>query len=266
MLEDELTSILADEDIKQLIVVDSSEQHELARKLRSQRRPFLVTDFDRATELATKSRQRTHTGQHSKKRGFFGQLLHRQSVDDFVVIVNVLRLGLHVDSKLLKHEVCHQIERMAGFSDGIFVFYGVCDALRTIEQDLNGSTCPLFFLADSDGKTVDDCIALALGGNQAYGDVLTNDQDIILFFTPMWAAHWQDLPDDYSLLKHVRFKQIAKVDTGLSYEPNFEANVDKCARRFDLRPVSLKGSTAVIHSSYQRAKKEVCRNKGIPAQ
>jgi len=104
------------------------------------------------------------------------------------------------------------------------------DALRTLERDFNGR-CQLFFLADHEGKTVDDCIALALGGNQAYGDVLTNDKDIVLFFTPMWAAHWQDLPDDYSLLKHVRFKKIAKVDTGLAYEPDFEPNCTKCAER-----------------------------------
>ncbi len=257
MLEDELTSILADEDITQLIIVDSPEQRELARKLRSQNRPFLVTDFSRAAKLASKSRQRIRTGEQSTKRhDFLKRLLQRQNVDDLIVIVNVLRLGLHIDSKLLKQEVYRQIERMAGFSDGIFVFYGICDALSTLERDFN-SRCPLFFLADGDGKTVDDCIALALGGNQAYGDVLTNDKDIILFLTPMWAAHWQDLPEDRSLLKHVRFKKIAKVDTGLSYEPDFEANVDKCARRFHLRPVPLKGSTAVIHRSYQRAKSGV---------
>lgn len=215
MLEDELTSILADGDIRQLIIVDSAEQQQLARKLRSQNRPFLIADFDKAAALAVKSRQRTYAGKQStQRRGLFNQLLTRRSVHDLVAVVNVLRLGLHVDSKLLKQAVYRQIECMAGFSDGIFVLYGICDALRTLERDFNGR-CPLFFLADDEGKTVDDCIALALGGNQAYGDVLTNDKDIVLFFTPMWAAHWQDLPDDYSLLKYVRFRKIAKVDTGL---------------------------------------------------
>ncbi len=265
MLEDELTSILADRDIKQLIIVDSSEQQELARKLRSQNRPFLVTDFTRAAALAAKSRQTAQAGEHStQRRGFLYQLLHRRSADGLIVVVNVLRLGLHVDSALLKQEVYYQIERMADFSDGVFVLYGICDALWALKKDFNGNACPLFFLAGDDGTTVDDCIALALGGNQAYGDVLTKDTDIALFFTPMWAAHWRDLPDDYSLLKHVRFKKIAKVDTGLSYEPNFEANVDKCAQRFCLRPVPLQGSTTVIRSSYQRAKNEVCRRKGSP--
>ncbi len=261
MLEDELTSILADTDIKQLIIVDGSEQQELVRKLRSQNRPFLVADFDRAATLAVKGRQRTQVGEDStQRRGLFKQLLHRRSVDDLIVVVNLLRLGLHVDSKLLKQEVYRQIERMADFSDGVFVLYGTCDALRTLRQDFNDSPCPLFFLTDDKGAIVEDCIALALGGNQAYGDVLTNEKDIVLFFTPMWAAHWQDLQEDFSLMKHTRFKQIAKVDTGLSYEPDFEANVNECARQFHLRPIPLRGNTTTVHRSFQRAKSGVYGN------
>ncbi|MGD0170964.1 MAG: DUF1638 domain-containing protein [Halobacteriota archaeon] len=87
--------------------------------------------------------------------------------------MNVLRLGLHIDSMLLKQEVYRQTERMADFSDGIFVLYGICDALRTLEHDFNGSVCPLFFLASDDGVKVEDCIALALGGSQAYANVLS---------------------------------------------------------------------------------------------
>ena len=43
MLEDELTSILADDDdVKQLVIVDSTEQQELARKLRSRTALFFL--------------------------------------------------------------------------------------------------------------------------------------------------------------------------------------------------------------------------------
>ncbi len=80
----------------------------------------------------------------------------------------------------------------------------------------------------------------------------------------MSAAHWQDLPDDYSLLKYVRFKKIAKVHTGASYEPDFEATVKKCARRFWFRPVPLKGSTSVGHRSYQSAKNGIINKENKP--
>jgi hypothetical protein len=261
MLEDELTSILVDDDIKQLIIVDSAEQQGLARKLRSQNRPFLIADFEEASKLVKKHQQRTRSGGHSTKgHGILQQLLHRRRVDDLVVVVNVLRLGLHIDSTLLKQEVYRQIERLADFSDGIFVLYGICDALRTLELDFNGSMCPLFFLAGDDGAKVEDCVALALGGNQAYANVLTNDKNIVLFLTPMWAGHWQDLREEFTLMKHVRFKKVAKVDTTLSYEPDFDANVDEFAKQFSLHPVLLRGNTSVIQKSYLRAKKGISRN------
>ena len=265
MLEDELTSILADDDdVKQLVIVDNTEQQELARKLRSQNRPFLIKDFEGAFNLVKKHRQGAHSGGRlTKRHGVLQQMLRRRSVDDLAVVVHVLPLRLHVDSKLLEREVYHQIERMSDFSDGIFVLYGICDALKTLEHDFNGSTCQLFFLADDNGATVDDCIALALGGNQVYANVLTNN-NIMLFLTPMVAAQWQDLSEDFMMMKHARFKKIAKVDTGLSYEPDFDANVDKCAKHFSLYPVSLRGNTSVIQKSYLRAKKGVYRNRASP--
>ncbi|MGD0170963.1 MAG: hypothetical protein ABSB81_02375 [Halobacteriota archaeon] len=67
MLEDGLTSILVDDDIKQLVIVDSAEQQELARKLRSQNRPFLITDFEEASNLVKKHQQRTRSGGHWTK-------------------------------------------------------------------------------------------------------------------------------------------------------------------------------------------------------
>ena len=205
--------------------------------------------------IVKKHRRGAHSGGYlTKRHDVLQQLLRRRSVDDLAVVVHVLPLRLHIDSKLVKQEVCRQIERIADCSDGIFVLYGICDALRTLEHDFNGRTCQLFFLADDDEATVEDCIALALGGNQAYANVLTND-NIMLFLTPMVAAQWQDLSEDFMMMKHARFKKIAKVDTGLSYEPDFDANIDKCAKHFSLYPVLLRGNTNVIQKNYLRAKK-----------
>jgi hypothetical protein len=263
MLEDELTSILVDNDIKQLIIVDNTEEQGLARKLRSQNRPFLVADFEEAYNLAKKHRQGTQSSKPSIKRhDVLRHLLRRRSVNNFAVVVYVLPFRLHVDSLLLKQEVYRHIERMAAISDGIFVLYGVCDALSKVKHDFNGSTCPLFFLADDDGTTVEDCIALALGGNQEYANVLSNDNSIMLFFTPMVAAQWHALSEDFTLMKHARFRKIAKLDTGLSYELDFDANVDQCAKHFNLYPVLLRGNTNVIQRSYLRAKEGVCKNDG----
>lgn len=85
MLEDELTSILADDDdVKQLVIVDSTEQQELARKLRSQNRTFLIKDFEGAFNLVKKHRQGAHSGGHfTKRHGVLQQLLRRHPLRQF---------------------------------------------------------------------------------------------------------------------------------------------------------------------------------------
>ena len=54
------------------------------------------------------------------------------------------------------------------------------------------------------------------------------------------------------------------MDTALSYEPDFDANVDEFAKQFSLHPVLLRGNTSVIQKSYVRAKKGISRNGAIP--
>ena len=71
----------------------------------------------------------------------------------------------------------------------------------------------------------------------------------------MVAAQWQDLSEDFTLMKHARFKKIAKLDTGLSYEPDFDANVDRCAKHFSLYPVLLRGNTNVIQKLFKGEKR-----------
>lgn len=85
--------------------------------------------------------------------------------------------------------------------------------------------------------------------------MLTNNEKIVLFLTPMWAAHKQDLREELTLMKHARFKKIAKVDTALSYEPDVDANVQDFAKQFSMHPVLLRGSTSVIQKELFKGEK-----------
>ena len=261
MLEDELTHVLAgDSKLDHLIVVDSVDSQGLTRKLRALNRPFRVADLSKIPDLLyrdLRQRKRRLSYTPKTKRGTVDTIrrLIPRATDNLVVITHVLGLGLHVDSALLKKEVYAQIERLSCFSDRILVLYGICDALRDVESDFSDDACALSFLIDGDKTRVVDCIALALGGNKSYQEILTNDNDIVLFLTPMWAAHWNDLRDDCKLLKHTRFKRVAKVDIGLSYEPNFDDDVQEFARKFTLKAVELPGSVDIMQRCYQQAKR-----------
>ena len=284
MLEDELTHVLAeDRELKHLIVVDTPESQGLARKLRAQNRPFRIADLTQIPHLVKKKQgNRTPSRQDTMVRVRYlvdtirRRVYHRSS-DDLVVIAYVLRLGLHADVALLRTEVYKAIDYMSRFSDGIFMLCGVCDTLRTLEDDFNDCKSPLYFLTDENGTRVEDCIALALGGNQPYTHFVNNERNIVMFLTPMWAADWQTLSSEYKLLKidhklqkqglggYMRLRKVAKVNpgkvakvnTGLSYEPDFDANVEEFAQLYKLKVIQLKGCTDIVKRCYHEAKRGI---------
>jgi hypothetical protein len=273
MLQDELTHILSeDRELSHLILVDTIGTYGLARKLRAQNRPFLTADLAQIPNLVKKydttpfSRvptTRTRIGEAVRR------FLHSRSTSD-VVVANVLKIELHASVELLKREVYRNIERMCSFSDGILVLYGLCDSLKDLERDFAGCRCPLYFLTDESGTKVEDCIALALGGNDSRWQTSRIHSDIALFLTPMWASSWQNtcknLGNDLELaqsvekllLEFARFNKkklkVAKVDTGLRYEPNFDENVHDFARLQKMGVIQLSGNTDIVERCYLRAK------------
>ena len=281
MLEDELTHILSeDRKLHQLILADSAEIRGLARKLSAQNRPYIVADIDRISKLVKKQRNPCSRScvptRDTRILDAVDRLLSRvRGEHKDTVVAHVLNVELHADPELLKEELCKNVERMASFSDGILVLYGVCDSLRELEVACGGCTCPLYFLTDKDGTKVEDCIALALGGNDARWHTPLIHRGIVFYLTPKLAS-WamsparQTLLNSYTrrrakmdqqlirnierLLKRTRFKKVAKLDTGLRYEPNFDENVQDYAQLRKLEVIPLTGSTDIVERCYQRAK------------
>ena len=190
MLEDEIVHLLSsDREVEELLLLDGKETQSLSRKLKSQNRPHIL--------LAWES-----IGSHLRKRngpgGLFSRLGIRSSrADGLVVVVNLLRLGLHSDLDLLRTAVYDEIRRLSAFSDGILIFYGRCgDSLAHLEEDLADLSCPLYFLTDGQGRRIDDCIATALGGNEEYDRTLSEHKDVAVFLTPMWASGWKVMREE----------------------------------------------------------------------
>ena len=282
MLEDELTHILSeDKELTHLILVDTAEIQGLTRKLRAQNRSFLTADLAQIPDLVKKQRSTPPFSRTPAKRTRISDAVHRllpgRNTSD-AVVANVLTIDLHADGELLKREVCRNIERISSFSDGILVLYGVCDSLKDLERDCAGCPCPLYFLTDEEGTKVEDCIALALGGNRFRWEVPNIHRDIVFFFTPMWASKLASIGPDWQTLlnysarkmtsarnqeivqnaeklrKHTRFKKIAKIDTGLRYGPNFDEIVHDYAQQFKQAVIQLSGTTDIVERCYQRAR------------
>ncbi|MHB8118468.1 MAG: DUF1638 domain-containing protein [Methanothrix sp.] len=258
MLEDELVHLLsADREVRELLLVDGRECLSLSGKLRAQNRPHLLLGLDRIAEHLRERQSRPH--------GIFSRRSAHPRAKGLVVVVSPLRLGLHSDLEQLKVAVYDNIRRLSAFSDGILIFYGKCgNALADLEHDLSDLSCHLYFLTDEQGERIDDCIALALGGNENYDRALAEHQDVALFMTPMWASNWKVMGQEDAasgkrldlgaMLKGTGMKKVARIDTGLCFEPGFIEKVDGFAQEFGLERIELQGTAALAESSYKRAK------------
>jgi hypothetical protein len=270
MLEDELVHVLSkDHELQQLIVVENRESPGLLRKLRLRNCSPRTAFLDRVPMLL-KGHSSPQFRAPARLLSCFSRFKKlcrkRKKREEVSVVVNLLNLGLHADLEILKTEIYRNIREMVPFSDGILIFYGTCGrALGKLEEDLSDLECPLFFLKDRNGETIEDCISLALGGNEAYARAMTEFQGMgTIYLTPMWASSWKRLENETGsldfnkhYLKNPLYCLAAKIDSGLVNDPDFHINVREFACTFDMKVVNLKGSVEITEQSYLNARDRV---------
>ncbi|MDW7732753.1 MAG: DUF1638 domain-containing protein [Methanolobus sp.] len=267
ILEDEITHVMSKYmENTRLVLIDDRESLDLARKLRSQSIPFSLAPIDRIDEFICS----TGPGPIKKKAM---SLIGRTCINDIVVVIKIMPLGLHVDSNSLRSEVGRQVSMMSGFSDSILLFYGLCgNALKDIGNATGTSSVPLYTLKDGEGERVDDCISVALGGNRRYEEELKRWNDTAtLYFTPLWASNWKDMKDIPSEPKKMseyqysfRIGRIVKLDTGLNFEKDFGVKISKLAKRFNAEAVAVKGNTAIVENCYLEVKEKLLSKERKP--
>jgi hypothetical protein len=267
MLEDEIVHLLsADREVRELLLVDGKESLGLSGKLRSQNRPHILLAME-SIDGHLKERQ-------SRPSGIISRGSDRSSkAADLIVVVSPLRLGLHSNLELLKAAVYDTIRSLSAFSDGILIFYGKCgNSLVDLEHDLNDLSCPLYFLTDVQGERIDDCIAVALGGNENYDRTLTEHQDVALFMTPMWATNWKVMGQEDASSGLGGNAEGNRNEKGgpdrhwFVLEKGFGEKVDCFAQEFGLERIELLGGTAVAKESYERAKSRLLAAQTRSAQ
>ncbi|WP_406656775.1 DUF1638 domain-containing protein [Methanolobus sp. ZRKC2] len=249
MFEDEIVHIIEDDPaIERVIVVDNEDCSGLVEKL----------------DVAGCSHEIVPFQAISQK--------FEENDDSFTIIVFMLELALHADPDNLKETVYNKTEEISQYSDGILLFYGLCgNVLGKVEEDFRSSPCEVHILKEDNGEVVDDCIGAVLGGRAAYLERLTGSKGVGTFFmTPMWAAHWREMvvsagmtpdPDDIELSKFVfdyaGYKNVARLDTGLHYEKNFDSMVEEFAKLFDFNVIEMKASPDLIDLCYRKLCKDI---------
>ncbi|AKB29804.1 hypothetical protein MSSIT_3085 [Methanosarcina siciliae T4/M] len=245
IFEDEIVHVLTnDPEAKKIYLIKNEENTGLLHKLKSQGLDPVVLPF---YELRT----------HLKQR------------NEFSVIVQLQEIGLHTDPSRLKSRTYTNLNLMSRFADGVLLFYGLCGhAFSRMQKDFPYFRCSLKLLQDrSEGKTapLEDCIAAALGGNSRYREILKSHSDTF-FLTPMWAGNWkkafrlgdESIPDFEFTPENMRelgYRKVGKIDTGLSYDPDFEKNIEEFALTFGFEIIEFKGGTEIAQKSYRLMQK-----------
>lgn len=80
-----------------------------------------------------------------------------------------------------------------------------------------------------------------------------------LYLTSMWASSWKQMGEERrnsrnfkeDFLKDPRYSRVVKLDTDLSYDPDFHKNVQDFARTFDMEIMEVKVSVELAEKSYR---------------
>jgi len=234
MFEDELVHIFEEEDESTLLVlIDNENTRGIEKKLN-----------EVSVKYGKTSAKDISNARFTADRG-----------DGLVVVLNVLEFALDAEPSILKEKVYRAVEETGELFDGILVFYGLCgNVLGSLEKDFGHLKVPVRILRDSNGEIVDDCICAAFENRNAYVKAVMGEKrgEGTYFFTPMQAANWREMlvlakltpdPDDIEMMKLVfdysGYKTIGKVDTGLSYEKEFDRIVDEFASLFGFEKYCL---------------------------
>jgi len=273
ILEDELAHVLcSDCQLQRLILMDNPECSGLAAKLQRFHRPHLILGQEALDQQLAEARGKRPGSFLSRLLTGMGGSKENDYCESITVVVNILKMALHADSRMLRQAVCQNINLMSRFSDGILLFYGQCGkSLANLEEDLEDLPCHLFFLEDDSCQMVDDCIAAALGGNEQYGKTLESHPGIGIYFTPMWACNWREMDMEArrsgksaglgKMLKDLGYGKIARLDTGLSFTSSYETEerIEELAKDSRLEVVCLQGGTEVSDRCYALAKKRLLK-------
>ncbi len=243
MFEDEIIYTLCnDPKIDEIVVIENDECSGITEKLTKCGLSYSIMSFDDASKV-------------------YGTT----DTAGYVVTINILGLSLHGEPRYLREQVYRNVKEISEFSDGIFLFYGLCgNVLRKIEKDLEQLSCPISILKDNEGKIVDDCIGAVVGGRKSFLKMVSGfKRKSTIVMTPMWVQNWQEMfkhsgfienAEDIEMAKFVLdsmgYESVVKINTGSQYTEAYHKQIQEFADIFQLNVLEVEGNQDLISKSY----------------
>jgi len=297
MLEDELVYVLSkDPEIKRLFVVENRNSFRFVKKLKSENlKPFtfpsdklypIISEINRESfkePLRESLREpfgdslREPPGNFLRKfsnipfcKKIYDFILRKERKQGLTVVVNLLRRDLHSDVDLLQSEVYLNAREMSKISNGILLFYGKCGfSSEKMQAELQQLGCPVYFLRDDGRNIVDDCISVALGGNEIYTKtMLSGNGKGAIYATPMVLSGLNEtnykLSESYKKISKYlispMYSLLFKINNQDYKDVNFHRNASEFAKIFDMKIINVNGTMNVAINSYMEAKTAICKD------
>lgn len=246
VLEDEMAYLIAnDPDVKNVLVIDSTNERSLAPKIKRMAVDKRVTIRDENFDIAK--------FRHSKELN---------------VIAWIKPINLHQSPKLLREEVFKVVKRLEPYVQSVLLLYGQCGNAFLNLNHLDGEfKVPLTILEDENGMLMDDCYGTVLGGRDEYRSFLINEEGPAYVLNSMWAANWRHFmievqmlrdPNDVNeikeLFKYMDYRKVVGLNTGLIEDSVFDMLLEEFSETFALPSENLDCTTRIIERSYKAAK------------
>lgn len=256
IFEDEIVHLVEhDRDLGEVIIIKNENSGGIVRKLEKIGCPFREVNLENVDE-----------------HRFFREL-HLENSGGVALVLNILEIvGMNKRRTRLKLNVYDAILRMSLFSDGLLLLYGLCgNMLKDIEADFEHLNCPVVTLKDDEGNIVDDCVCATLGGKKSFIEVVKSLEGKRTFMlTPMWAANWERmvvangfarspevLEESRMVFRFSKYTQVAKINTGLGYQPDFHSRVYEFADYYSLDISEIEADLAIFERCYGELKTAV---------
>jgi len=277
ILEDELVYVLSkDPEIKRLFVVENRNSFRFVKKLKSENlKPFMFSSdklYPTISEINKESLSR-YTKLFSNIplcKKIYDFIPNKKKKQELTVVVNLLRKGLHSDVDLLQSEVYLNAKEMSKISNGIFLFYGKCGfSSEKIQAKLQQLGCPIYFLRDDGRNIVDDCISVALGGNEIYTKtMLSGNGKGAIYATPMVLSDLNETNYKSSefykkiskYLSSPMYSLLFKINNQDYKDVNFNRNASEFASIFNMDIINVNGTMKIAINSYKEAKTDIYKN------
>jgi Protein of unknown function (DUF1638). len=277
ILEDELVYVLSkDPEIKRLFVVENKNSFRFVKKLKSENlKPFIFSS-DRLYPIISEINKKSPD---SFMRAFsnlpfckkiYDFILNKEKKQELTVVVNLLRKGLHSDIDLLQSEVYLNAKEMSKVSNGILLFYGKCGfSSEKTQAELQQLRCPIYFLRDDGRNIVDDCISVALGGNEIYTQtMLSGNGKGSIYATPMVLSdlnetNYKSSESYKKISKYLispMYSLLFKINNQDYKDVNFHRNASEFAKIFNMNIINVNGTMKIAINSYMEAKTDICKN------